>query len=133
MLRMESIAGNSDLYNCASNVFLCHRVGRDFERRATEFFGREKVQEIISANYGEVVEIAKNRTHGRSDVVFGLYWENKTRRFINEIGEYTVYGWQEGYVPPVPEPPKVEDLPPADSNIYWWNNEKEDLPEDLPL
>lgn len=129
LLRMESIAGNSDLYNCASNVFLCHRVGRDFERRATEFFGKERVAELTNANYGEVVEIAKNRSHGRCDVVFGLYWENKTRRFVNEIGEYVVYNWQSGYKPPVEtinETPKDTFVP----NTFWWQDAEND--EDLP-
>ena len=69
LLRMESIAGNSDLYNAASNVLLCHRVGRDFEKRATEFFGKQVVDELIENGYNEVVEIAKNRSHGRVDVV----------------------------------------------------------------
>jgi len=115
LLRMESIAGNSDLYNCASNVFLCHRVGRDFEKRATEFFGAERVKEMTDMNYGEIIEVAKNRSHGLADFILGLYWENKTRRFLNTIDEYVIYGWQETYLPPVAPPmPFEESIQPSE-------------------
>lgn len=95
LLRMESIAGNSDLYNAASNVLLCHRVGRDFERRATDFFGAGMVNEILTNEFDEVVEIAKNRSHGSKDIVCGLYFDYPTRRFLNSKTEHIVYGWQE--------------------------------------
>lgn len=127
LLRMESIAGNSDLYNAASNVLLCHRVGRDFEKRATEFFGKQVVDELIDNGYNEVVEIAKNRSHGRVDVVAGLYWEEKTRRFLNDRTEYTIYGWQDDTVPM----PRVESAPVVEDDWHpygFGDNDDDDLP-----
>lgn len=114
LLRMESIAGNSDLYNAAANVFLAHRVGRDFEKRAKEFFGKEYVDGIIFNNYNEVIEVAKNRSHGVKDFIAGLYFESKTRRFLNSIEEYVVYGWQD------------EDM----QQLRSRSNDDFDMPED---
>lgn len=107
LLRMESIAGSSDLYNAASNVLLAHRVGTDFGKRATEFFGKETVDSYIQTGYNEVVEVAKNRTHGVKDHVFGLYYEPQTRRFLNSKSDYFVYGWQDQ-----PEIQTIPTLPP---------------------
>jgi len=131
LLRMESIAGNSDLYNCAANVLLCHRVGRDFERRASDFFGKEFIQRIVSDEYNEVIEIAKNRTHGAKDSTIGLFYETKTRRYKNSIAEYVVFGWQEsGYVPVIPNidiKPNYEFSNPGGADeVEQW--EREDLP-----
>ena len=39
LLRKESIAGTSNLTNLCDNLFIIHRIGRDFERRAKEFLG----------------------------------------------------------------------------------------------
>lgn len=125
LLRMESIAGNSDLYNAASNVFLCHRVGRDFEKRATEFFGRNVVDELVEMGYNEVIEVAKNRSHGRTDVIVGLYWEDKTRRFLNEKTEYVIYGWQDSSMP-VTAASSTSDS--SKVKPWWETDDNEDLP-----
>lgn len=108
LLRMESIAGSSDLYNMAANVLLCHRVGSDFEKRAREFFGEDRVETYVNAGYNEVIEVAKNRSHGIKDHMFGLYYERETRRFKNSQAEYVIYGWQEEDMPPtlqIPDDP----------------------------
>lgn len=126
LLRMESIAGNSDLYNAASNVLLCHRVGRDFEKRATEFFGHKIVTDLLDRGCNEVIEVAKNRSHGRTDVIAGLYWEEKSRRYLNEITEYTIYGWQSDIEPSALPVNPSDDFKPSDD---WTNNDDDD---DLP-
>lgn len=124
LLRMQSIAGNSDLYNCASNVFLCHRVNRDFERCAKDFFGRDFIDDVLDKKYDEVVEVAKNRSDG-PNVVTGLYYEKKTRRYLNDIAEYTIYGWQGDEIPPVDNMADTRQ-----SNDYWGEqNEIDDLPD----
>lgn len=92
-LRKESISGTADLTNIADNVFLLHRVGKDFETRAGEFFGKEKAAEYLQ--YGNVVEVAKNRQFGIVDHLVGMYYELESRRLKNHIAEHIVYGWQE--------------------------------------
>ena len=61
-LRKESISGTADLTNIADNVFLIHRVGQDFQKRAGEFLGEAKVQEYLG--FSNVLEVAKNRQMG---------------------------------------------------------------------
>jgi len=134
LLRMESISGSSDLYNAACNVLLCHRIGRDFDKRAKDFFGKEYVDELMGKGYNEVIEVAKNRSHGTKDFVAGLYYEYETRRFLNEPGEHTVYGWQDENTKP------TEPLPPDMSTGGWQSQEEmrkwaaqneEDMPDDI--
>lgn len=93
LLRMESISGTFDLVNLCDNVLLAHRVGEDFAKRATEFFGKQKTESLTV--YNEIIEIAKNRSHGKVDTLIGLHYEPKSRRFLNTFDEHVVYGWQD--------------------------------------
>ena len=92
-LRKESISGTADLTNIADNVFLIHRVGQDFQKRAGEFLGEAKVQEYLG--FSNVLEVAKNRQMGVVDLLVGMYYEMESRRLKNSIAEHIVYGWQE--------------------------------------
>lgn len=119
LLRMESISGTFDLVNLVDNVLLAHRVGADFERRAREFFGAERAQSCMQ--YSEVIEVVKNRSHGCVDEIIGLYYDKRSRRFMNTEMDYTTYGWQdENYTQaveqPQPIPPKPDTLPFAMSD-----------------
>lgn len=96
-LRKESISGTADLTNIADNVFLLHRVGKDFETRAGEFFGKEKALEYMQ--YGNILEVAKNRQFGIVDHLVGMYYEQESRRLKNSIAEHIIYGWQEEATP----------------------------------
>lgn len=110
LLRKESIAGTANLTNLCDNLLISHRVGRDFEKRAKDFFGEEDVQRMMQ--YDAVLEIAKNRSQGIVDEVICLYYEKETRRLKNDPAENIIYGWRET---------------PTEAPIF-----KEDLPEDLP-
>ena len=92
-LRKESISGTADLTNIADNVFLIHRVGQDFQKRAGDFLGEGKVQEYLG--FSNVLEVAKNRQMGVVDHLVGMYYEMESRRLKNSIAEHIVYGWQE--------------------------------------
>lgn len=107
-LRKESISGTADLTNIADNVFLIHRVGQDFVKRAGDFLGEGKVQEYMS--FSNVLEVAKNRQMGIVDHLVGMYYEMESRRLKNSIAEHIVYGWQDE--PMVYEQPKEESLMP---------------------
>lgn len=96
LLRKESIAGTANLTNLADNVIISHRVGRDFERRAKDFFGDETTQSML--DYDVVIEVAKNRSIGVVDHLVGLYYEPETRRIKNTPAENIVYGWSDNPV-----------------------------------
>lgn len=93
-LRKEGISGTADLTNIADNVFLLHRVGNDFEKRAGEFFGKDKIVNYM--NYSNIVEVAKNRQMGIVDHLVGMFYEVESRRLKNDIAEHVVYGWDSG-------------------------------------
>lgn len=94
-LRKEDISGTSDISNLADNVFLVSRVTRDFKKAIKEFLGIKDDNPLL--NFDNVVEIAKNRDMGVSDLFVGLYFEKETKRFLNTQIENKHYGW-EGFV-----------------------------------
>lgn len=129
LLRMESLSGSSDLFNLADNVMLLHRVGNDFERRASQFFSKETMMDV--SRYDEVIEVTKNRSHGLTDYLVGQYYEKKSRRFTNTLDEHVVFGWQED---DYPSPPPVIPLPmqettPVDDGLpFEQSNTNETIP-----
>jgi archaellum biogenesis ATPase FlaH len=92
-LRREGISGSADLTNIADNVILVHRVGKDFETRATEFFGENQAKEYMQ--YSTVIEVSKNRQLGITDFLTGIYYEHESKRLKNSIAENVLYGWYE--------------------------------------
>lgn len=72
---------------------IIHRVGEDFIRRATDFWGAQKVEQY--KQYDNVIEVCKSRSTGVIDLLVGMYYEPESRRFKNEVAEHIVYGWQE--------------------------------------
>jgi archaellum biogenesis ATPase FlaH len=92
-LRREGISGSADLTNIADNCILLHRVGKDFETRAKEFFGES--QALTFMQYSSVIEVSKNRQWGVTDHLVGLYYEPESRRLKNSVAENVIYGWYE--------------------------------------
>lgn len=121
-LRKESISGTADLTNIADNVFLLHRVGKDFETRAGEFFGKEKASEYMQ--YGNILEVAKNRQFGIVDLLVGMHYEVESRRLKNTIAEHIVYGWQDsGDKPDIDKP-----YDPLDSSLPFGMQDSSEVP-----
>lgn len=131
-LRKESISGTADLTNLADSVFIIHRIGKDFEQRAGEFFGKDKV--IPYLKYNSVIEVCKNRSMGVIDLLVGMYFEVESRRLKNEISENIVYGWQEQPAQltfePTPESDvsDLQDIYDNMSNQLPFGNELQELP-----
>lgn len=131
-LRKESISGTADLTNLADSVFIIHRIGKDFEQRAGEFFGKDKV--IPYLKYNSVIEVCKNRSMGVIDLLVGMYFEVESRRLKNEISENIVYGWQEQLAQltfePAPESDvsDLQDIYDNMSNQLPFGNELQELP-----
>lgn len=112
LLRKESISGSSDLANAVQNIFIIHRCGEDFEKRASEFFGKDKANKYME--FDNVLEVCKNRSYGVVDYLVGMYYEIETKRFKNYKAEHIVYGWQDNPTPPIvvqEEPQDINALP----------------------
>lgn len=106
LLRKESISGTANLTNLCDNLIIMHRIGRDFDRRAKDFFGTETTQRLMDT-YDNVMEVAKNRSFGVVDLLIGLFFERESRRLKNTKEEHIVYGWDDSPTL-IPE----DDLPP---------------------
>lgn len=91
-LRKESISGTADLTNLADNVFIIHRVGKDFTERGKLFLG-DKIEDYT--NFSCVIEVAKNRMFGVVDYLCGMYYDKKSRRLKNTEDECIAYGWED--------------------------------------
>lgn len=121
-LRKESISGTADLTNLADNVIILHRVNKDFETRAGEFWGKDKVVEYLK--YSTVIELCKNRSVGVVDLVVGLYYENESRRLKNSIEEHITYGWQEEPKPvPLIQEREPEYTEMNDYQQYYYDDD----------
>lgn len=92
-LRKDSISGTADITNISDKVFIVHRIGRDFEQKASEFLGNAKAAELMA--YDGVVEVAKDRQFGVVDYFAGMYYEPESRRLKNSVAEHIIYGWEE--------------------------------------
>lgn len=131
-LRKESISGTADLTNLADSVIIIHRIGKDFEQRAGEFFGKDKILPYLK--YNSVIEVCKNRSMGVIDLLVGMYYEVESRRLKNEISENIVYGWQEQPAQltfePTPESDvsDLQDIYDNMSNQLPFGNELQELP-----
>jgi len=98
-LRKEDISGTADITNAADNVIMMHRVNKDFEKNGKVHFGKdadggEIVDEYMA--FSNVMEIMKNRDLGVQDELIGLYFEEESKRMLNQPDECKRYGWEDG-------------------------------------
>lgn len=130
-LRKNDISGTSDLTNVVDNVWICHRVNRDFLKNGAEFYGQAVIQGY--AGFGNVIEICKNRMFGVDGVLVGMHYEMESRRFKNTIDECVRYGWEDEPVQtevkfPEPEPvPYIEPAPTPTSPEEFPTTSIDDL------
>lgn len=110
-LRKNDISGTADLTNAVDNVFLIHRVNNDFFRAGAEFFGQKEIQRF--SEFGNVVEVCKNRMFGIVDYLVGMHYEIESRRFKNTFDECIKYGWEQE---PTPITMSFNDVPPPPNN-----------------
>ena len=89
-LRKNDISGSANITDAVDNVFIIHRVNADFLRLGKEVYGT-----MINAykDFGNVIEVCKNRMMGAQDFLVGMFYEQESRRFKNEANEAIEYGW----------------------------------------
>ena len=90
-LRLQDVSGTSDLANAVDYAFIAHRVDEDFKRLSMQTMGWKEGYDIYKAT--NVIEIAKDRDGGISDVFVKLWFEPETKRLKNDMAETKFYGW----------------------------------------
>lgn len=90
--RIEDVGGSGDIINTADTVLLIHRITRDFQIRAEEYFGWQKDDPVFE--YSNLIEVAKDREFGCDDSIVGVYFEPEAKRFLNRKEEDIHYGWE---------------------------------------
>lgn len=92
-LRKNDISGSADIQNAADNIFIMHRCNQDFFKYGEEFFGKAIIN--MYREFGNALEVSKNRMYGVVDLLVGFHYEVESRRFKNTIDECVHYGWEE--------------------------------------
>lgn len=121
-LRKEDILGSSALQNAVDNIFIFHRRGKDFERRASEFFDKKDVTSLMK--YGNVIEICKNREFGSLEKLIGLYYNTSNRHFYDDDGDFP-YRWD---TQPVQQTMSFEQTNTNNEDIPFARQTDEDAP-----
>lgn len=88
-LRLDDISGTADIANAVDNAFIVHRVNEDFKSLAGRYLTGKTKEIIFDAT--NCIEIAKDRDGGNQDVFIPLYYENESKRLLNERGEVKFY------------------------------------------
>lgn len=95
-LRPNNISGSGHIPDLAQNVFILHRINRDFSVNAKEFLTAATIHEILDSRCTNTIEICKCRDRGSAvDTFVKLFFEAESRRFKDSIAENIIYGWQE--------------------------------------
>lgn len=79
-LRKDDISGTADLSNAVDNVFIIHRVNKDFVKRSADILDSTAIKQL--SQFSNIIEICKNRRHGAQDVYIGLFFEPETKKFM---------------------------------------------------
>ena len=110
--RIEDVGGSGDIINTADTVLMVHRVTKDFISRATTYFSWS--EDNPAFQYANIIEVAKDREFGADDTMVGVYFDPRSKRFLNYPDEMIRYGWD---TQPVQERvgfSRIEDLSPDD-------------------
>ncbi len=93
-LRMNSVSGSGHITDLAQNVFIQHRVNKDFFVNAPAFLGADIVGSITASGCTNCIEICKCRDKGSAvDTIIRLYFEQESNRLKDSEWENINYGW----------------------------------------
>lgn len=96
-LRLDDISGTGNIGNIVDNAFIIHRANVDFWKSAEKFYGKDLYKIIPrqeqSNEYGNVIEICKNRENGIQDIFVPLWYESSTKRLNPMPNDNHNYSW----------------------------------------
>ena len=90
--RIDNLAGAGELLNLASLVLILHKVNTDFRVKQKQVFNFVDSHPLLQ--FDTLLEIAKDRDFGNDDSLIGLYFEEESKRFLENIGDNYHYGWE---------------------------------------
>lgn len=98
LLRKEDISGSQNISDAVDDVFIVHRVNKDFTARSTNAQDKNnalsKTDRIFTENATNCIEICKDRGFGTQDYFIPLWYEVETKRLKNDKAENYLYGWE---------------------------------------
>ena len=113
-LRPNNISGSGHIPDLAQNVFILHRINRDFAVNAKDFLTSATIHEIQDSRCSNTIEICKCRDRGSAvDTFIKLYFEPESRRFKDSIAESVIYGWQDDLGEISSTNPRISDFQPT--------------------
>lgn len=113
-LRPNNISGSGHIPDLAQNVFILHRINRDFAVNAKDFLTSATIHEIQDSRCSNTIEICKCRDRGSAvDTFIKLYFEPESRRFKDSIAENIIYGWQDELGEISSTNPRISDFRPT--------------------
>lgn len=113
-LRPNNISGSGHIPDLAQNVFILHRINRDFAVNAKDFLTSATIHEIQDSRCSNTIEICKCRDRGSAvDTFIKLYFEPESRRFKDSIAESVIYGWQDELGEISSKNPQISDFRPT--------------------
>lgn len=113
-LRPNNISGSGHIPDLAQNVFILHRINRDFAVNAKDFLTSATIHEIQDSRCSNTIEICKCRDRGSAvDTFIKLYFEPESRRFKDSIAESVIYGWQDDLGEISSTNPQISDFQPT--------------------
>lgn len=92
LVRLDNLQGAGELINLASLIFILHKVNTDFRVKQKQVFNFSDSHPLLQ--YSTLLEIAKDRDFGNDDSLIGLYFEEESKRFLENQGENHHYGWE---------------------------------------
>jgi archaellum biogenesis ATPase FlaH len=96
-LRLDDISGTGNIGNIVDNAFIIHRANVDFWKSAEKFYGKDLYKIIPRQEqpneYGNVIEICKNRENGIQDFFVPLWYESNTKRLNPMPNDNHNYSW----------------------------------------
>lgn len=123
-LRPNSISGSGNMPDLAQNIFIAHRINRDFETSASEFLTKQAMDEIMSSGCTNVIEICKCRDKGAAVGEFiKLWFEIESNRLKSDPFEIINYNWQE-----TPMQQAFTDLPTYETDNVFLSSSDDEAP-----
>lgn len=89
--RIDNLSGAGELVNLASLIFILHKVNTDFKVKQKAVFNFPVSHPMLE--FDTLLEIAKDRDFGQDGSLIGFYFEEESKRFLENKGENIRYGW----------------------------------------